>query len=92
RHLHQKTLGSGFDLANAVCLKNENSTTTTLVRVTAEVGSTPPNFNGRIAKYSDEDILKMIVFYNDSFGITRLDALPERISKFRAFLSGYEEM
>ncbi len=52
-----------------------------------EVSSTPPDFNGQIVKYTGEDILKMIVSYNDQFGITRSDALSERINKFQSFLS-----
>ncbi|KAK0477310.1 hypothetical protein IW261DRAFT_1285824, partial [Armillaria novae-zelandiae] len=86
RHLDQKTPDSGLNLAQEVHPATVNETDLKDTSPAPSIGSTP-NFDGRIAKYSNEDILKMIIFYNDKFGIVRNDNLPERIDKFHLFLS-----
>ena len=53
----------------------------------AEIGSTPPNFDAAIDRYQQIDILRMVVFYNENFGITAQDHLEDRIAKFRRFLT-----
>jgi hypothetical protein len=53
----------------------------------AEIGSTPPNFNPKVEHYQHIDILEMVVFYNESFGITAGDTLSNRIMKFKRFLT-----
>jgi len=50
------------------------------------IGSTPPNFNSRLEAYRHLDILRMMVFYNETFDIDVQDDLPGRINKFRRFL------
>ena len=55
--------------------------------VAALVGSVPPNFNPNIEAYKHLDICKLVVFYNETFGILPQDDLPARIKKFRRFLS-----
>lgn len=55
----------------------------------AEVGDTPLNFNPRVEGYRHIDILRMMVFYNQTFEIVAQDDLPERINKFRRFLAEY---
>jgi hypothetical protein len=51
------------------------------------IGSTPPAFNRHIANYQHGDIVKMIVFYNDDFGILVGDLVGTRVDKFRYFLT-----
>jgi hypothetical protein len=57
--------------------------------IAAVIGTAPPNFNPRLETYEHIDILRMIVFYNESFNIIAQDDLPERINKFRRFLSEF---
>ncbi|KAK0421839.1 hypothetical protein EV421DRAFT_1914999 [Armillaria borealis] len=93
RALRKVRVASGFELAQAVCPEhvNENSFKDTTTEP-PEVGSTPLGFDGQVAMYSDVVILKMIVFYNNHFGITKPDVLSVRINKFQSFLSGYLDM
>ena len=51
------------------------------------IGSTPHEFNGHIANYLHGDIVRMIVFYNDDFGILVEDLVGTRLDKFRYFLT-----
>jgi len=50
------------------------------------VGTTPPNFVADLHTYRHHDILELILFYNDDFGIVQADTLPSRIESFRRFL------
>jgi hypothetical protein len=54
-----------------------------------DIGTTPPNFFDDIGNYQDIDLINLIVFYNDDFGITNADELSDRKNKLRAFLLGY---
>jgi hypothetical protein len=58
-------------------------------REPAEIGSTPPNFNAKVDRYQQIDILRMVVFYNENFGIAAQDNLEDRIAKFRRFLTDF---
>jgi hypothetical protein len=53
------------------------------------VGSVPNPFNATLESYTHAEILQMVVFYNDDFGIDPLDGLPERLMKFRQFLTEF---
>lgn len=55
---------------------------------TPVVDAVPPNFNFNLSTYQHLDILNLIIFYNDDFGIVPYDSLETRIEKFRRFLSG----
>ncbi len=55
----------------------------------AEIGSTPLNFNAAVDRYRQIDILRMVVFYNENFGIAAQDNLEHRIAKFRRFLTDF---
>ncbi|KAK0492235.1 hypothetical protein EDD18DRAFT_1183495 [Armillaria luteobubalina] len=83
--LRKVTLDSGLKLVKEVCPATVNETDLKDIFPAPTIGATP-KFDSRIAKYSDEDILKMIIFYNDKFGIALSDNLTERIDKFRSFL------
>lgn len=50
------------------------------------IGDTPPNFLGDIANYEHINILILIMFYNDDFGIVNGDNLGARQNKVRSFL------
>ncbi|KAF8884370.1 hypothetical protein BD779DRAFT_1801736 [Infundibulicybe gibba] len=52
------------------------------------IGTTPPNFKPDTISYEHTDILEMIVFYNEDFGIVPNDDIWTRINKFREFLFG----
>jgi len=53
------------------------------------IGSTPANFNPKIDGYRHLDILRMMVFYNETFDIGVQDDLPTRAEKFRMFLTQF---
>jgi hypothetical protein len=53
------------------------------------IGSVPNPFNATLEFYTHADILQMVVFYNDNFGIDPGDGLPERLIKFRQFLTEF---
>ncbi|KAF8062557.1 hypothetical protein FPV67DRAFT_1673028 [Lyophyllum atratum] len=55
----------------------------------AAIGDVPAAFNPRIADYTRDDIVNLIVFYNDDFGILPDDSEGTRREKFRSFLSMY---
>jgi len=50
------------------------------------VGTVPPQFNPDVDAYQHIDILHLVVFYNDDFGILLGDQLPERKRKIRNWL------
>ncbi|KAF8076856.1 hypothetical protein FPV67DRAFT_1472901 [Lyophyllum atratum] len=54
-----------------------------------EVGDVPPNFKTRIDEHTGDEILELIVFYNDDFGILPGDGIATRHKKLRSFLSDY---
>ncbi|KAK0222226.1 hypothetical protein IW262DRAFT_1553180 [Armillaria fumosa] len=89
-YLEQKVSGSGFRLAEEVCPRNVN-VNALASRIAHPIGSLPLNFNGQIPMYSDEQILTMIIFYNENFGIGPADSLPVRIAKFTSYLSDFAE-
>ncbi|KAK0438554.1 hypothetical protein EV421DRAFT_950689 [Armillaria borealis] len=92
--LKKMTSGSGYNLALEVCTRDVQVNKDKLPKMPdsdpPNVGSLP-SFNGQIGTYSHLEILKMIIFYNDNFGITWSDSLPERIDKFRSFLSDFRK-
>ncbi|KAG6827734.1 hypothetical protein H0H92_010612 [Tricholoma furcatifolium] len=51
------------------------------------VGALPQNFNENIGEYSMRDIAKMVLFYNDNFGIEAGDNEADARLKFHRFLS-----
>jgi hypothetical protein len=53
------------------------------------IGSTPPNFNPRVVAYGHLDVLRMMVFYNETFKILPAEGLSDRVEKFRRFLTEY---
>ena len=57
------------------------------VTIQAEVGTTPILFNPLVDNYTEFDIIQLILFYNESFGILMADDLPARRAKVKIFLT-----
>jgi hypothetical protein len=53
----------------------------------AALGQTPPFFDANIDGYRHGDILRLIEFYNEDFGIVHGDGLPVRQQKFRIWMA-----
>ncbi|TDL22525.1 hypothetical protein BD410DRAFT_839606 [Rickenella mellea] len=53
----------------------------------ANVGAFPPAFNGDPTSYTHQEIINLIVFYNDAFGIVVGDVLTTRRNKLREWMS-----
>jgi hypothetical protein len=53
------------------------------------IGTTPPAFDGVIENCREVDILNLIVFYNDNFGILQGDSIAVRQRKFRRVLTEF---
>jgi hypothetical protein len=54
-----------------------------------DIGAIPDPFNSTLDTYSHLEILRMVVFYNETFGIEPQDDLADRIMKFRRFLTEF---
>jgi hypothetical protein len=59
--------------------------------IPADIGSRPPQFNAKVEGhvYGNIEILGMVVFYNETFGIEQADSLTDRIIKFRNSLQEF---
>jgi hypothetical protein len=55
----------------------------------ADIGSPPPDFNPYLDDYSHYNILEMVCYYNESFGIIPADNHRSRVLKFRRFLTEF---
>ena len=53
------------------------------------VGTTPPNFNTNYVGYQRSDIITLIIFYNEDFGILPGDTVQDCVAKFHLFLTTY---
>ncbi|KAG6871805.1 hypothetical protein C0995_016361 [Termitomyces sp. Mi166 len=90
--LLEKTVsGDGVDLANA--LKGLNMMVSVPMKP-AKIRDRPKNLNrtGRLEDFTGQDILDLIVFYNNDFGIASEDDEVVRRRKLLAFLTGGEEL
>ncbi len=90
-YLDQKISGTGIDKAKKVS-PNGIDVNAPDPNTVPSIGSLPQGFNGQLLEYTDMDIFKMIVFYNDDFKIERKDSLLVRIDKFRTYLSEFAEI
>jgi len=85
--LQKSIAGDGLVLAQAVA---PNVATRNALVAPVQIpllGDIPPNFNPNLPSYTHDDILQLIIFYNDDFGIVQADRIPSRIDSFRRFLS-----
>ena len=53
-----------------------------------DVGTTPENFNPNITQYDDDQVLLLIAFYSDNFGIRPEDDLRTRRKRLLQFFLG----
>jgi hypothetical protein len=47
----------------------------------APIGAVPPNWDPHVTGYSEIDIIRLVIFYNDDFGIGVDDAESRRKEK-----------
>ncbi len=66
-----------------------NSPSANVNAPSAEIGSTPPDFYPYVEVYNNVTILKMMVFYNENFGIIPGDDYKIRVSKFHHFFAEF---
>ena len=79
--------GDGLPLAQAVAHNIATQNALVPLAQIPPLGALPPNFNHHITCYDHSNILKLIIFYNEDFGIVQGDTVPIRIEKFCLFLS-----
>ncbi|RDB24606.1 hypothetical protein Hypma_008212 [Hypsizygus marmoreus] len=87
--LRKTVKGHGYDLAFAAA--HDDAARNHLQRPVGPapaLNTLPPNFDGAFWEYQHEDILALMVFYNEDFSILPVDDLASRINKIRAFLVG----
>ena len=53
----------------------------------AALGQVPPFYDEDIDAYRHGDVLRLVEFYNDGFGIVLGDGLPTRKQKFRTWMT-----
>jgi hypothetical protein len=53
------------------------------------IGTLPPNFNQDLSTYDHVQILALIIFYREDFGILAGDSLVLRVEKLHRFLAEY---
>ena len=51
------------------------------------IGAKPQPFNANLPNYRHIDILNMVIFYNNDFGIVAADSVGDRVEKFGFFLT-----
>jgi hypothetical protein len=79
-----KVEDSGRDLAQVL---QTQGTLLPALPANAVLGSVPQNFNGNPSSYTHQEILNMVIFYNDNFHILPGDDIATRHNKFREWLS-----
>jgi hypothetical protein len=82
--------GDGLVLAQAAAMSLAPDIQEALVLPpqTSVIDAIPPNFKLNLSTYQHLDILNLIIFYNEDFGVVPHDSLGTRIEKFRQFLNG----
>lgn len=75
-HSFQVT-GRGLNYAHALAPHSDRRVQDAPVGV-AGIRTLPPKFTNNITAYTKKDIMQLIVFYNEDFGITADDDEPEK--------------
>jgi len=86
--LKKTNAGHGYELAAE--RRQEAHTVDNVLRVPDEIppiGSVPQGFGNYPTRFSHADIVRLIIFYNDDFGIIQQDDLAERRLKLTSFLT-----
>jgi hypothetical protein len=80
--------GNGVALATAIYgnIPNLQQHLVTPAIVPA-IGSTPPNIIDNLAALQPPDIINLIIFYNEDFGIVVGDTVSQCVEKFYQFLT-----
>jgi hypothetical protein len=82
--------GDGLNLATTIFLNVPTVQQLLVHPIQApSLATTPPNFNPNYAVYQRSDIIYLIIFYNEDFGILAGDTVQQCISKFHRFLTTY---
>jgi hypothetical protein len=84
---HPQIAGDGLALAQAIAHNAATQNALLPLAQIPQLGDIPPNFNSNLPNYNHGDILQLVIFYNDNFGIVQVDTVRVRIDKFRRFLT-----
>jgi hypothetical protein len=74
--------GNGHDLALAIC----GQVALPDCHPNAAIGDVPAPWNSNIEAYQLEDVFRLVIFYNDDFGINAGDHVSVRRRKVLAWL------
>lgn len=80
----EQTAGSGYELALAI--RPGNNPLLVDPEVPPAVGELPPNFRAKTRDYTQRQILDLVIFYCDDFGILLADPLKTRSEKINMFM------
>ncbi|KAI0286913.1 hypothetical protein BGY98DRAFT_942701 [Russula aff. rugulosa BPL654] len=82
--------GDGHALALAICEYEILPGYALNFHPEAPLGTVPADWNRNIHSYTIRDVLRLVVFYNDDFGIYLDDSLAVKRDKVRAWLCDQE--
>jgi hypothetical protein len=54
-----------------------------------QLGTVPPNFRALFPSSTEADIISLIIFYNNNFGIVQGETVQTSLQKIGAFLMAY---
>ena len=77
---------AGIQLPQQLVVLQANAVTGNLAPPAA-LGQAPPFYNVDIDTYQHGDVLRLVEFYNDGFGIVLDDRLPTHQQKFHTWLT-----
>ncbi|KAF8163394.1 hypothetical protein B0H34DRAFT_856891 [Crassisporium funariophilum] len=88
--LHKTVPGNGLQRA-IIAFGNVGPLQQVLVAPAQEpvLGTIPPNYDHNLLTYNRADFVRLIIFYNQDFGIVRGDTIPECIEKLHTFSTRY---
>ncbi|EDQ99263.1 uncharacterized protein LACBIDRAFT_335187 [Laccaria bicolor S238N-H82] len=88
RPLYKTIPGNGLNLANHI-YANFANVQDILIAPAEEpaVGTVPPNFSTNFSAYTTADFVRLIIFYNEDFGIVVGDTIESSINKLCGFLT-----
>ncbi|KAF8507930.1 hypothetical protein JB92DRAFT_2832592 [Gautieria morchelliformis] len=78
--------GDGNALAQGLASTPAQVQAVQIFQPNGNIGAVMPNFNPQVDAYGHVDVLHLIIFYNDNFGIAYGDQLPQRKHKIRTWL------
>jgi len=83
-------VGHGLALATAI-FQDVNQLQPFLVQPPVEpvIGTAPPGYSNDFRHYNRSHIIRLIIFYNEDFGIVKGDTVDECIRKLQAFFVAY---